>query len=441
MLVRARPHIEYGSLFSILNSDIENENESIEQFEKSFGDVIGTERCFSMHQGRDAFEIALKSIGVSEGDEIIVQNFICFVVIDIILKLGAIPVLVDHSLKDFNLSIDDIEKKITAKTKALVVAHLYGVPIDFERLENITKDRSIYIIEDCAHTISAKYKNNNIGQFGNLAFFSFNFDKPMSTGLGGMLVVNDTSLLDAVKEQLSTCRKSSKKDEKKIINSFLLQHFLTDENNYKEYLPIDFAYEIFCSYPIMLRKFQRCVSQGDLGLIRPFLKIIKSAKYKVKLVRRIRKYFPFKNNYQPKRMNALRSRLGLMQLEELQKVENKRIYNSNFYKKSLMELKSFQIPETRAQQQPSFLRYTILNKSQHTRQAIINAGLKDGIELDHSNWTYTISNSYGKKVEMGPLTLENSEMLADNIIHLPTHFYVTQEHLEKIVNILERYSN
>ena len=315
------------------------------------------------------------------------------------------------------------------------------MPVDFEKVTAAIKNKSIYIIEDCAHTVLAQYNNKNVGRFGHFAFFSFNFDKPMSTGLGGMLAVNDFSLLENVKQQLARCQICSYKEEKQIVYALLLQHYLTSEENYKDFLPIDFAHELFCINPLIYKKLRSNVSQGKIAPVRHLLNNISSAKIAIKMKRHFSGFFSVKNNIQPKRMNALRSRLGLLQLDSIKKVEERRLDNSNFYKKALMENGGFQTPQILAKQNPSFLRYTILKKSNFYRQSIIATGLANGIELDHNNWTYTISRLYHKNIKMENMELENSELLANSVIHLPTHYYVTKKHLETIANLLAKYSN
>lgn len=439
MLVRARPFLVPNEIFDVLSSsraDIEN---SIEEFEHAFARIVGVAHCYAVHQGRDALVIALKSMDIKAGDEIIVQSFICHVVIDAILRCGGTPVLAENSLSDFNISAQDVEHKISPKTKAIIVTHLYGIPAEMDHFKEIARKHSCYLIEDCAHAISAQYSGKNIGQFGDIAFFSFNFDKPLSTGLGGMLAVNNQELLSSVQKVLLRSERCTIEEEKKILIEFALEHYLTDEKNYQTFLPTTFASELMALPWGISKEIEKCVlNKSFSALEKPLLGILKK-KSLLKIIRHTRSIFHQNGLKSPRRMNFMRSHLGLLQLRHLSIVEKIKQRSAKFYQNALQNTTAFQLPQIGEMQEPSFLRYTILNLSNFSRNELFERAAQIGIELDNHNWTYAIHSlsQYHKKVKYNSRTLQNSQFLAEHIIHLPTHYYANDEQRQKIIDILK----
>lgn len=147
--------------------------------------------------GRSALEIALRSLGVGHGDEVILQAYTCVVVVNPIKWVGATPVYVDTK-NDFTIDPTDLEKKITAKTKVIIVQHTFGIPADMEKILAIARERGIKVIEDCAHVIGGEYKKKKLGTLGDIGMFSFGSDKVVSCARGGALIATD----DAVGEKI-----------------------------------------------------------------------------------------------------------------------------------------------------------------------------------------------------------------------------------------------
>jgi perosamine synthetase len=167
--------------------------ESIKELELSFQDKFNLGQCFSFNSGRSCLLAILEAMNIKKGDEIIVQGFTCNAVINPIIKIGARPVFVD--LKN-NLNIDEnkIQINISSKTKAVIVQHTFGWPADIAEIKDICRDNNLFLIEDCAHSLGAKYNNQYVGSFGDASFFSFGKDKIMSSVFGGIVSINNHSL-------------------------------------------------------------------------------------------------------------------------------------------------------------------------------------------------------------------------------------------------------
>lgn len=153
------------------------------EFEKKLSSYIGVKDAVATSSGTTALHLALVGMGVGKGDEVILPTGVCPSVLYSVDYCGAKPILVDINLTDLNISIEDARQKITPKTKAIIVPHMYGVPADIEALKKF----KIPIIEDCAHAIGGSYKGKKLGSIGNAAMFSFYATKMMATGEGGMV--------------------------------------------------------------------------------------------------------------------------------------------------------------------------------------------------------------------------------------------------------------
>ncbi len=443
MLVRARPLLNSDDLFRVLNSNHVENLESIYKFENAFSKKIGVNECYATDQGRSALLIALKSIKINPGDEIIVQSLICTVVIDIILSLKGIPVLADSSKNDFNLAVSDVDKLITSKTKAIIVAHLYGIPADIEAMKQLAKKKSLYIIEDCAHTIVSKYKNVNVGTFGDLAFFSFNFDKPISTGNGGMLVVNNTDLSKNVQSILAKTKRVHHNEERIQLHAYFLQHYLSGDKSYKKFLPTSFAYDLINYNRFFFRMIDTVIVEKNKNIIEQHKDRIIKQQLKLKIVRKFNKsIIKYKSSPEHLLMNSLRSQIGLLGLKDLNSVEEKRKRNSNYFSEALKGQEFWGLPKISKSNQTTFLRYPILNRSSYSNKYIFKAAVKQGIELGNYNWPYPIhlQKPYRKLISHNRHLLKNSEYLTQHLIQLPTHYYVQEYHLKKIVHFLEQFS-
>jgi dTDP-4-amino-4,6-dideoxygalactose transaminase len=438
MLPRIRPYIDLESIFSALEMKNSGEQAPIEAFETEFAKSIRATSAYAFNQGRTAFYYALKSIGFSEGDEILVQSLICQTVIDIILELGGRPVLVDNSPKDFNISATDLERKFNKKTKAIVVVHMYGIPADMNAIRELAKNNSCYIIEDCAHTVRSSFDGISVGNFGDVSFFSLNIDKPFSTGNGGLLINNNPELENELKKIVTAAPIASINIERRELLSLVLQFFMMEEESYSQFLPFQFSHEILTSSKSTCNNFENLVSREDIKGIKKFVSTIIEKLTFVNLKRKILKRFGSQTKPTHQRMNNLRSKIGLAHLRKLPEVDKKRVENTEYYQKSLASNQSFEIPVIPQHKKPIFLRYTITNRSNRAVNEIIQSAWKRGIELSNHNWTTPIHllPNYQKRVLYERKTLKNSEELAENLIHLPTHYFVSEMHREEIVNLL-----
>ena len=172
---------------------------TITQFEKDFAAFFGHPKAFAFWKARVAFYAILKSLGITTGDEVIVPGYTCVMDINPIMYLGAKPVYVDIEPDTFNIDPALIEAKITPNTKIILAQHTYGYPCQLARIMDIARKHNLIVIEDCCLTLGAKYKGKLVGTFGKAAYFSFQWNKPFTTGLGGMALVNNDALAEKMR--------------------------------------------------------------------------------------------------------------------------------------------------------------------------------------------------------------------------------------------------
>jgi perosamine synthetase len=185
---------------------------SRQSFETSFAKWLNLSHAFSFWKGRVAFYAALNVLGIGPGDEVILPGYTCVMNVNPIKYLGAKPVYVDIEPNTFNINPDFVEAKITPRTRILLAQHTYGYPCDMNRLSAIARKHNLILIEDCCLCLGSTYNGQKMGTFGTAAYFSFQWNKPFTTGLGGMLVTSDNGLAEKVKNIRDTqmCQPSAK---------------------------------------------------------------------------------------------------------------------------------------------------------------------------------------------------------------------------------------
>ncbi len=168
---------------------------AVADFEKKFAEYIGVKNAVSVNSGTDALVIALKSLGIKQGDEVITTPFTFFATAETIAMVGAVPVFVDVEEDTYNIDPDKIEEKITEKTKAILPVHIFGQPVDIEKIQKIADKHGLAVIEDACQAVGAEVSGKKAGSFGNAGCFSFFPTKNLGAfGDGGMITTNDDTL-------------------------------------------------------------------------------------------------------------------------------------------------------------------------------------------------------------------------------------------------------
>lgn len=178
----------------VLESGIFIMGKNVEQLEQELANYFNVKYAITVNSGTDALLISLKALGIREGDEVITTPFTFFATAEVISNLKAVPVFVDID-DNFNIDVNLIEKSITDKTKAIIPVHLFGLPVNMEKIMEIAKKYNLYVIEDVAQAFGAKYKGRLVGTFGDFGAFSCFPTKNLGAyGDAGFILTNDQEL-------------------------------------------------------------------------------------------------------------------------------------------------------------------------------------------------------------------------------------------------------
>ena len=175
---------------------ISSEGPFVERFEKNFASYVGRKHGIAVTNGTAALDAAIEAIEIGSGDEVILPAFTIISCILQIVRSGATPVLVDSDPVTWNMDVNQIESKITKKTKAIMVVHIYGLPVDMDPVIEICKKYGLKLIEDTAEQIGQSYKGKLCGSFGDISTMSFYPNKHITTGEGGMIFTDDDNLAE-----------------------------------------------------------------------------------------------------------------------------------------------------------------------------------------------------------------------------------------------------
>lgn len=174
---------------------ISSKGSYIEKFEKAFMHYTGAKHATTVSNGTVALHLALETLGIREGDEVIVPTFTYVASVNTIMHAGATPLFVDSEETTLQINLEAVIKKITPKTKAILAVHLYGIACDIVALAKICQQHNLFLIEDCAEALGTFIHQKHVGTFGHVSTFSFFGNKTITTGEGGMLITNDPLLI------------------------------------------------------------------------------------------------------------------------------------------------------------------------------------------------------------------------------------------------------
>lgn len=173
---------------------ISSKGKFVELFEQNFAKYINIEHAIGVSNGTVALHLALLALGIGKEDEVIVPTFTYIASVNAIHYTGASPIFVDSLRSNWQIDPKDVEDKITNKTKAIMVVHLYGHPCNMKEIMKIAKKHNLFVIEDCAEAFGSKFEGQHVGTFGDISTFSFYGNKTITCGEGGMVVTNDETL-------------------------------------------------------------------------------------------------------------------------------------------------------------------------------------------------------------------------------------------------------
>lgn len=191
---------EYRYLMdAFLSTWISSTGKYVPRFEQSFAEYCGVRYGVAASNGTAALHLALLALGIGAGDEVIVPNMTFAATINAVLYTGATPVIVDIEEDSWCIDPGEVERAVTAKTRAVIPVHIYGQPCDMGRICEIANKHKLYVVEDCAEAHGAEWDGKKVGSFGDISCFSFYGNKVVTTGEGGMCITNSKELEEKMK--------------------------------------------------------------------------------------------------------------------------------------------------------------------------------------------------------------------------------------------------
>jgi perosamine synthetase len=190
---------------------ISSEGQFIKQFEEQFAACVGRKYGIAVSNGSVALDVAVAALEIVQGDEVILPTFTIISCAAAIVRAGATPVVVDCDPQTWNMDVSQIEAKITPRTKAIMVVHIYGLPVDMDPVLTLADKYGLKIIEDAAEMHGQTYKGRPCGSFGDISTFSFYPNKHITTGEGGMLVTDNEELAERCRSLRNLCFQPQKR--------------------------------------------------------------------------------------------------------------------------------------------------------------------------------------------------------------------------------------
>ena len=199
MIPHSRPTIDETDILavsSVLHSGNIAQGSAVEKFERELAGYIGVKGGVATSSGTAALHLALLALDITGKDTVALPSYVCTAVLNAIHHVGALPLLIDTHPDTFNMDVEDLKRKLRPQVKAIIVPHSFGLAADLEEIIAL----GIPVIEDCAQSIGATYKNKMAGSFGNISIFSFYATKMLTTGEGGMVVSDSEEFLGKIRD-------------------------------------------------------------------------------------------------------------------------------------------------------------------------------------------------------------------------------------------------
>ena len=175
---------------------ISSDGPYVKKFEDKFAKFVNRKFATTVSNGSVALEIALRSLKLKKGSEVILPTFTIISCCNAVINAGLKPVLVDCDFKTLNMNVEEVRKKISKKTSAIMIVHIYGITVDIDPILKLAKSKKLKVIEDAAEMHGQEYKEKKCGTFGDISTFSFYVNKHITTGEGGMILTNNKKIYE-----------------------------------------------------------------------------------------------------------------------------------------------------------------------------------------------------------------------------------------------------
>ncbi len=378
----------------------------IERYQNKFADLFGSGYAFAFWKGRVALYALLRAMEIGPGDEVILPGYTCVMNVNPIKYLGARPVYVDIEPDTFNINPNLLEDKITSRTKVIIAQHTYGYPCDMDRIMNIADKNGISVIEDCCLALGSKYKNKTAGTIGKAGYFSFQWNKPYTTGLGGMAITSDMELAGRI------------------------ERVMADEMCSPSDREVFMLWMQLIIYRLLVYPNTTALAQNMFRYLTKKGKVIGSSSTS--------EFEPVKADDFFKGISSIQARSGLRQLEKLQKNFSHREAMAQLYDR-LLEEKGWNARKYNHEtKQPVMVRYPVRIKE---KTKALQDAARAGIEL--GSWfecpLHPIETSL-VPYDYEPGTCPEAERAAREVVNLPLHPRAGEKTVRKTIDFLTGYT-
>lgn len=356
--------------------------------------------------GRQALYDLLRVHDIGLGDEVIIQAFTCIAVPEPILWVGAKPVYADVQKDSYSVDVQDVVRKITSNTKAIIIQHTFGIPGPIEEIVKIAKEKNIIVIEDCAHAFGATLNNKPLGTFADAAIISFGRDKCVSSVYGGACIVKNREHM----EKLRAFHNQRKQPPAMWVTQQLMHPIL-----FSFMLPLYFTAGIGKA---LLVGFQK------IGLLS------KAVEYQERVGRK-----PLHIDYQ---YSPGLAQLLMLQLEKIEAMNNRRRAIADRYVRELADC-GIGLPRIASDANPSWLRFPMLVKNQ--KQVIFMAREKNMLLGDWYDAVLVPRGSSLAEFQYAEGACPVAEKTAEQVINLPTYPSLTDTQVSEVISCIHTYAN
>lgn len=376
---------------------------SVKEFETQMSEYLGGINAIAVDSARSGFYLLLKAYGIGPGDEVVLPSFSCLVIANPVIWVGAKPVYVDINKKTLNIDLEDLSRKLSPKTKVVLVQHTFGLPVEIDKVRNIVGEK-VKIVEDIAHSLGGMYKGQKIGTIGDASVATFGIEKVISTVRGGMVLTSDEKIAEILRQEQTNLPEFSMLRIKIALMNPVLWWIITP-----------FYYLGFGKYTIGKAFSFFAHKLGIMGIM------IEREEYNAQ-----------KPNWLPSRMPSALARLGKRQLAKIDRFNEHRreiakIYSDTLGIKFPIDDKSTNI----------YLRFPVL-VDQKKRNGIIKEAGKKHVVL--GNWYRSIlfaPESSLEKLGYKKGDTPNAEWVAERIINLPTGVNIAKEGASSLAKYLQ----
>ncbi len=414
IFISLSPNVEKDDLslaFRLLfRPSLWGKGKAVQDLERKLSAYLGVKHAFAFNSGRSAFLAILNGLELEEGGEVLLQGFTCNALVNPIIWSGLEPVYVDIDEKTLNMDPVDLERKVTEKSRAVVVQHTFGQPAELKKIKEICDRKGLILLEDCAHSLGAEALKESggpfkVGSFGKAGFFSFGRDKIISSVYGGMAVTEDKELAGKIKRYRGGLELPS--------SFWVVQQLL---------------------HPLLCEGVVKPL-YGFFGIGRWVLAGFNRLGFLSKAVQKKEKYEGEKPSYIPRKMPNALAALGSRQFEKLDRFLAHQKKIANFYRENLAGL-GLKLPLKSTGR--VYMRFSVLVKGVDTDK-ILKKARKKNIFLD-DGWRKTPLVPYDtdhQKMKYYWGDCPTAERVARRIVNLPTSIQISNKKAKKITNFLK----